>query len=617
MMDAKKEPGPTVQFTDKADGLVAKPCHSKPKMVAAFGAITVVLLLSIVVSLSVYFSLKNTIQRPSLAELNLEEGERLTYQLDHDIEVEGGNVQNGSVRLIVGILVHNKSLEEYWFLIKFNLSYVGGDVEIRSINTSTEYFLVRLPAISRKSSNKSTHSFEVYGHRQTNTDLLRLVYGTLEQLFPTLKRELYESVDGLSSTGSKSLYPEDSPLLPGSVKMHREANTSDEGILLIKNHFDRNDFADRLSDIDLDLNYTDIALINKSNGMLSESHLHFSKQLNFGEQINKNASFNVTHMKMTLTSHATLVETIFLEHKEGKMISFHSFVKLVIPKSNVTFAIHENPEGLQLNASRVFFTHPSPGQQHNFTGNSSSRTRRTANYVPWKEADPLQLSVLQSFTLFEKKFIGIDVKGEGMVWLEPEDGDAMEIGVSFSLSVGGKDLGNIFKERYKKNHLEDGKDWRIELHKLPIKLTISVPVYILHLGVDFDLAFSLDNQISFPPEGNSINPVQLAVEVEPSCEVTVNIEAYLSVLEIRAGAYGNGTLVRTGLPVALSYQEGRSPGKKWCMELSARLTALELSAGIFYQLRHWWHGWGERHTLYEFGKWSAYNRNWELWEKCG
>ena len=305
------------------------------------------------------------------------------------------------------------------------------------------------------------------------------MYGTLEQLFPTLKRELYESVDGLSSTGSKSLYPEDSPLLPGSVKMHREANTSDEGILLIKNHFDRNDFADRLSDIDT-------ALINKSNGMLSESHLHFSKQLNFGEQINKNASFNVTHMKMTLTSHATLVETIFLEHKEGKMISFHSFVKLVIPKSNVTFSIHENPEGLQLNASRVFFTHPSPGQQHNFTGNSSSRTRRTANYVPWKEADPLQLSVLQSFTLFEKKFIGIDVKGEGMVWLEPEDGDTMEIGVSFSLSVGGKDLGNIFKERYKKNHLEDGKDKRIELHKLPIKL-VSDFLFILSVFQNVDL----------------------------------------------------------------------------------------------------------------------------------
>ena len=65
-------------------------------MVAAFGAITVVLLLSIVVSLSVYFSLKNTTQRPSLAEFNLEEGESLTYQLDHDIEVEGGNVQNGT-----------------------------------------------------------------------------------------------------------------------------------------------------------------------------------------------------------------------------------------------------------------------------------------------------------------------------------------------------------------------------------------------------------------------------------------------------------------------------------------------------------------------------------------
>lgn len=72
--------------------------------------------------------------------------------------------------------------------------------------------------------------------------------------------------------------------------------------------------------------------------------------------------------------------------------------------------------------------------------------------------------------MFEKKFIGIDVKGEGMVWLEFEDGDVMEIGVSFSLFVGGKDFGNIFKEWYKKNYLEDGKDKCIELYKLFIKL---------------------------------------------------------------------------------------------------------------------------------------------------
>ena len=38
----------------------------------------------------VYFSLKL-----ALAELNLEEGERLTYRVDHNIQVQGGNVQNG------------------------------------------------------------------------------------------------------------------------------------------------------------------------------------------------------------------------------------------------------------------------------------------------------------------------------------------------------------------------------------------------------------------------------------------------------------------------------------------------------------------------------------------
>ena len=53
--------------------------------------------------------------------------------------------------------------------------------------------------------------------------------------------------------------------------------------------------------------------------------------------------------------------------------------------------------------------------------------------------------------------IGINVKGEGKVWLE--DGDALEVGVSFGLSIGGINLPAIFKELYRKNQL-DGKDKR-------------------------------------------------------------------------------------------------------------------------------------------------------------
>ena len=105
--------------------------------------------------------------------------------------------------------------------------------------------------------------------------------------------------------------------------------------------------------------------------------------------------------------------------------------------------------------------------------------------------------------------------------------------------------------------------------------------------------------------------------MEPTTEVTVSINAYLSAYVIRAGVYGDGTLVRVGLPVTLSYQATRSSGEKWCLDLSVRLTALELRAGIFYQWRTWWFGWGRRRTLYEFGRWSAINRSWEVLAECG
>ena len=295
-------------------------------------------------------------------------------------------------------------------------------------------------SLFRTSSNKTTCSFEVYGHPQTNTELIRLLYATLEQLFPSLKRELYENVDGQEATKSKPLYPEDSPLLPGSVKMHREANTSDENTLVIKNHFDRKDFIDMSPDIDLDLNYTDIALINQSNGMMSESHVNLSKQLNFGEEMRNNANLNINQRKITLTSHASRVEGIFLEYEESKTIAVLLFTKLVVPKSNVTFSVNDKPEaGLQPNVNSADFLPPSPSQRQNFTGNlpsiSLQRARRAVRGVSWKYTEPISLRVKHSFTLFQKKVIGVNVKGEGSVWLEPRHG---EIGVTFGLSIGGR-----------------------------------------------------------------------------------------------------------------------------------------------------------------------------------
>ena len=317
---------------------------------------------------------------------------------------------------------------------------------------------------SRMPNNGTVEYFEVYGHRHTNAELFRLVYGILEQLLPTVKSDLYEDVDGRKATDSKPLDPEESPLLPGSVKMHREANTSDKDTVVIKNHFDRTDFVNMPSEIDLDMAYSDVALINKSNGMVSESHAYFSEDLNFGEPIHNNDGFDVTKMKVSLTIHISLIETNHLGYAESKRVSFKFFKKLVILNRNVTISVDKEtsrvPADAVSSSSQTPLNAPLPNQHQNLTNSSSiplKRSRRAASAVAWKEAGPLYLSVEHSFPVFEKGVIGINVKGEGKVWLE--DGDALEVGVSFGLSIGGINLPDIFMERYRKNQL-DGKDKR-------------------------------------------------------------------------------------------------------------------------------------------------------------
>ena len=302
------------------------------------------------------------------------------------------------------------------------------------------------------------------------------MYGILVQLIPSVKRDLYESVDGQKA---HLLDTEESPLLPGSVKMHREANTTDKDSVTIKNHFDRTDFDDMLSDIDLDLKYSDTALINKSNGMVSESHVHFYKRLNFGEPVD-NGGFKATNMQVTVESHASLTESNFLGYEESKTVDSHSFVKLVILNSNFIFSVVNNTEkptevepNAVSNSSSVPFGTSSPSQHLNFTSNFSGtplkRSRRAANVVPWNEAGRLSLNTERSFTLFEKKVIGIDIKAVGKTWLK--NGRPAEIGVGFHLFIGRRRV-NVFTKQYEGNQLKDGKDERIE-HRYSLSAIVS------------------------------------------------------------------------------------------------------------------------------------------------
>lgn len=93
-----------------------------------------------------------------------------------------------------------------------------------------------------------------------------------------------------------------------------------------------------------------------------------------------------------------------------------------------------------------------------------------------------------------------------------------------------------------------------------------------------------------------------------------SIKGYATALFLRAGAKGGGTVVGVSLPLKFSFRIDRPVGQRWGLELHTRMTALDLSASIFYQLWRcqvsawWWNlscGWSDDGTLYDFGKWTA------------
>ena len=305
--------------------------------------------------------------------------------------------------------------------------------------------------------NKTTESFEVYGPRLTNTELLRQVYGILEQLLPVLKSDLYEDVDGEKVTGSNPLEPEESPLLPGSVKMHREANTSDKDTVLIKKHFDRTDFVSLSSDIDLDLKYSDSAFINKSNGMVTQSRAYLSEQLNFGEPIHDKSGSEVTAMKINLTIKVSLIElSNYFEKEESERVSVHYFVKLVLPKSKATFSVNEPSRTFSadtvLNSTLEPSVIPSSNQQHNKTNSSDISLKRSRRALR-------RLNFYKQFTVFEKKMIGINVKGKVEFWVYQDS----EMGIRFRLIIGSHTLSPLISKRYPWSQLEDGRNVAITL----------------------------------------------------------------------------------------------------------------------------------------------------------
>ena len=87
------DPEHKVEICDTKDFDVKRTSRKRKKIVV-IGVLAVILLLAAVVSLTALFVLRKTTST-RLAEVNLKEGETLTYRVDQHIEVRGGDVQKG------------------------------------------------------------------------------------------------------------------------------------------------------------------------------------------------------------------------------------------------------------------------------------------------------------------------------------------------------------------------------------------------------------------------------------------------------------------------------------------------------------------------------------------
>ena len=295
----------------------------------------------------------------------------------------------------------------------------------------------------RNSSHGSNVSFEIYGMNSTDDGKLRLVHGILQQLLPTVKRDLYEKVDG-KPTDSNSLSPEQSPLLPQSVRMHREANTSDKDTVSIQNHFDGSDFVGMPSGVDLDMKYSDSALIKKSNGMVSESRVYFSEQLNLGGEIDGQSGGGVPTMKVTLMSRISLVETEYFGFADLETDDL--FVKLVVRKATARISVNN--------------TQSESSEQSNSGDASLKRSRRSVYYNVsnvnesqvaeiWDRIPPVCLFVNRTtFLLLNETVLGVRVKLLASLTVNIDGVGMPQIEVELTLKIGVRLIRTVYRRNF-------------------------------------------------------------------------------------------------------------------------------------------------------------------------
>ena len=277
-----------------------------------------------------------------------------------------------------------------------------------------------------KKSTKADESFELYGNQKSEAELTRYARTILTQLLPTVERNLYERVDGEKPDPNSEPKPENSSMFPGIVKMHREANTSENDELLIKSKFNRSDVTNMTSDIDLDMSYADSSVLNKSNGMVTKGEVHLTEQLNFGEPVQFKNGSTANMMNVSFTSKVTLLNDeksrrSYLEDEELADVDVRDFVKLIAPNSDQKLRVKTsekedvNEPSADPNAMNTTSTGEDERETNLTTASHDSRHRsRRQNFVQKFLNSPQKITL----TLFEKKVIGINMKVKVTIGIE-------------------------------------------------------------------------------------------------------------------------------------------------------------------------------------------------------
>ena len=277
----------------------------KRKNVRVIAAVVVPVTVAIVITVIAVIVIqlisdKNSVQ--NLVEINLGEGEVLTYRAYQKMTMMGNKVEENKVLSDIEVKVLEKSKTQYWLTVKVNATDSGNQTGL----TTQEPFCVLLTSGSVASTNQSEDHFELQGDSKTDQEYLRYVYSLLEQILPKFRKDLYEKIDGVEQT-PQGRKPERSVLLPGEAKMHREAETQRQ-MLKVKRQFTDKDFSKANKDLDLRIVFGENSEINKTDGMVSHSRMVISEKLDFGEGIYSKDETPLTSMNVTLISDVVLIK---------------------------------------------------------------------------------------------------------------------------------------------------------------------------------------------------------------------------------------------------------------------------------------------------------------------